>query len=82
MEEKFFMKRQEKWLNVPNRKKRRLERYCSGLWSRTDVRSLANVARCFIPGIQVAVRCGLGEEENKQQRQADRCNPSQVPVCL
>ena len=82
MEEKLFKKRQQKRLNVTCREKRRVKRHCSGLWSGTEVRSLANVASCFIPGIQVGVRCGLGQEENEQQRQADRCNANKFPVCL
>lgn len=56
MEEKLFMKRQEKRLNVSTREKRRLEDHCSGLWSGTEVRGLTNVASRFVPGVQVGVR--------------------------
>lgn len=56
VEEKLFMKRQEKRLNVSTREKRRLEDHCSGLWSGTEVRGLTNVASRFVPGVQVGVR--------------------------
>lgn len=68
MEEKFFVKRQEKRLNVSSREKRRLEDRCSGLWSGTEVRGLTNVASRFISWILVGVRCYLGDEANEQQR--------------
>ena len=48
VEEKFFVKRQDKRLNVSSREKRRLEDHCSGLWSGTEVRGLTNVASRFI----------------------------------
>ena len=68
MEEKFFVKRQEKRLNVSSREKGRLKGRCTGLWNRTEVRALTNVASGFISWILVGVRCYLGEEDNKQQR--------------
>jgi hypothetical protein len=65
VEEKLFMKRGKKWLNVTSRQKTSMKQENPCLGSRAEVRSLADLTGCFVLSLCVRVRCDLGDESNE-----------------
>jgi len=51
VEEKLFVQRWKKWLNITTRLKRRMEQENPRLWSRAEMCSLADLASCFVLSI-------------------------------
>jgi hypothetical protein len=69
VEEKLFMKRGKKWLNITGREKRRMKQENHCLWSRAEVCGLTNLASRFALSLRVEVGCGLANEGEEQQSQ-------------
>jgi hypothetical protein len=69
VEEKLFVKRGKKWLNVTGREKWRMKQENHCLRSRAEVCGLANLASRFALSLCVQVGCGLANEGKEQQSQ-------------
>jgi hypothetical protein len=73
VEEKLLVNSCNKRLNVPDREKRTKQRWGQRFRTRPNVRSLADLASCFILSSCVEVVQGLPNEQKKQDR-LDRAN--------
>lgn len=78
MEEKLFVKRRKKWLNITSRQKRRMKQENPCLRGRADMRSLADLAGSLVLSFLVGVGGDLGNKSNKQQRQTESKQPCQT----
>ena len=78
MEEKLFMKRGEKGLNVTSDQNGRLKQKNPGLRNGTEVCSLAHLAGSLVLPFFVGMGCGLRDKNNKQQRQTEGKQSSQT----
>ena len=67
-EEKLFVKRWKKWLNVTSRKKRGMQREGSCFRGRTEVRGVADLTGCLVLSICVRVGRDLGNKYNQHRR--------------
>jgi len=65
VEEKLFMERGKKWLNVTRRQKRRMQQENASLWSGAEVGGLANLTSGFVLPFCVGVRRNLRNKYNK-----------------
>lgn len=80
MEEKFFVKRQKKGLNVARRHERRNNQRDSRCRSGSEMCRLADLARSFVLSFFVRVGDNLRNKYNKKQSQAECKQPCKLPA--
>ena len=76
MEEKLFMKPGQKWRNVARRQKRRMEKQNSCLRSGAEMRSLADLASCFVLSFYVGMGRSLRNKYNQYHSETKGQQPN------
>ena len=75
VEEKLFVKRGEKWLNVTSRQQRRMKEENRGMWARHEMRNLTDLAGGLVLCMGVKVGGRLRNKHDKEQRRAKSKQP-------